>query len=97
MSANPSEDYQLIEPAFSKEPSVKRKRDPTEDDLTTVDLRRQKMDLDSRKIRITHDRLDLLDKLVARYHDVCEAGDDSPADNIDGILKAKVKSMIEDA
>lgn len=97
MSTNPSEDYQSIEPSFSKESSIKRKRDPTEDDLATVDLRRQKMDLDSRKIRVAHDRLDLLDKLVGRYHDICEAGEDSSADSIDALLKAKVRGMIEDA
>lgn len=97
MNVSTTEDFQAIEPAFSKEPSVKRKRDAVEDDLATVDLRRQKMDLDSRKIHIAQDRLDLLDKLVGRYHDICEAAEDPSANNIDGILKAKFKGMIEDA
>ncbi len=97
MNANPREESSQIEPAFSKEESLKRKRDVSEDSQLYLDYQRQKIDLESRRIQVTHNRLDLIDKLVARYHDASEACEDSSANNVHDLLRGKVWNMIEDA
>ena len=102
MSTQANEDYVLIEPSFSKEPSLKesslkRKREAFEEDQAALDLRRQKQDLDNKKIRVMHDRLELLDKLVGRYHDACDSGEDPAHDAINSLLKDKLRSMLEEA
>ena len=97
MNTNPHEESSQIEPAFCKEESLKRKRDASEDSQVQLDLQRQKLDLESRRIQVTHNRLDLIDKLVARFHDASEACEDSSANNDHDLLRTKVWNMIEDA